>query len=334
MGLILGIESTCDETGVGIVQDGRILANAIASQLDLHRPFGGVVPELAARSHLERFAPTLQAALDEAQVPLNQVDLIAVAKGPGLLGSLLVGTQAAKGLAMALNKPILGVNHLEAHLIAATVGQPVRYPCLGMIVSGGHTSLVYVPEPHRYQLIGETLDDAIGEAYDKVARLLELPYPGGPNLEKLARSGDPHRFPFKPGLVKGRPLDFSYSGLKTSFLHQLRAQPELTEQTRADLAASFQEAAIQAVVSRVALAMQSYPAQGLLLGGGVTQNLYLRQQLQRQLGPNLWLPPPGLCADNGAMIALLAWHQQGQMQKEQLHCSPRLPIASSTALLT
>jgi N6-L-threonylcarbamoyladenine synthase len=323
--LVLGIESTCDETGVGIVKNGQILANAIASQLDLHRPYGGVVPELAARSHLERFVPTLRAALKTAQVSLHEIDLIAVAKGPGLLGSLLVGVQAAQGLAMVLKKPILGVNHLHAHLVAATVDQPVRYPCLGCVVSGGHTSLVYLPQSGQIQLLGETLDDAIGEAFDKVARLLELPYPGGPNLEILARSGNPHRFPLKAGTVKGRPLDFSFSGLKTAVLNLL---PQLTDaQSRADLCASFQATAIAAITSRIGLALQSTGANGLLLGGGVSQNQALRQQLAQLLGPNLWLPPSGLCADNGAMIALLGYQQRDQLQERELDCSPRLSIS-------
>jgi N6-L-threonylcarbamoyladenine synthase len=235
--------------------------------------------------------------------------------------------QAAKGLSMALAKPLIGVHHLEAHLAAAAISEGVQYPCLGCIVSGGHTTLLYCPEPYKYELLGETVDDAMGEAFDKVAKMLDLPYPGGPALEELARSGNPHRFPFKPGVVKGSPFDFSFSGLKTSFLYALRAQKTLDDATRADLAASFQEAAVQAIASRVQAALERYPAAGLLVGGGVSQNRYLRQALRTVLGERLWLPGPGLCADNGAMIAVLGYQQYMRgLRTEPSEVRPRLPM--------
>ncbi len=209
--LALGIESTCDETACAIVQDGRsILSNIIASQIDLHKEYGGVVPELACRRHIDLMMPVIDQALTQAKMTLAHIDLIAVAHGPGLIGALLIGLNTAKALAWALQKPFIGVNHIEAHLYAALMSyeKEIHFPCLGVVASGGHTAIVLIQELGVYQLLGQTVDDAIGEAFDKVAKMLDLPYPGGPQIEKLALYGDPYRYPFKAGRVKGHPLDF------------------------------------------------------------------------------------------------------------------------------
>jgi len=215
--LVLGIESTCDETGMAVVREGReILSNVVATQEDLHARYGGVVPEVACRRHADVLLPLLKKALC---VPLEKIDLIAVANGPGLIGALLIGVNFAQGLAFSTGKPLVGVNHIEAHLYSALMEADPPLPALGVVMSGGHTSLIYVEEVGKYRRIGQTQDDAIGEAFDKAAKLLGLPYPGGPHIERLAREGDPLRFPFKAGQIKGRPFDFSFSGLKTALLY-------------------------------------------------------------------------------------------------------------------
>lgn len=309
--LILGIESTCDETGIALVRDGRtLLSHVVASQEALHQPYGGVIPELACRYHLDVLDSLLKKAL---VVPLEKVDLIAVAQGPGLIGALWIGIQFAQGLAFGLGKPLLGINHIEAHLYAATMGAPPPFPALGLVVSGGHTALVYVKEIGCYTLIGQTQDDAIGEAFDKAAKLLGLPYPGGPHLERLAQGGDPRRFPLRAGRVKKSPFDFSFSGLKTAFLYLVQGRetglPLTSERDRKDAAASFQRAAFSDLVEKAKRALAHYPCKSLLLGGGVSQNQTLRHLLAEQLPLPLFCPPEGLSADNGAMIAGLAYPQ-------------------------
>lgn len=336
--IVLGIETTCDETGCAIVKDGNsILSNAITSQIDLHAEYGGVVPELSCRRHVDTFIPVLQQCLSDAHLSLNDIDLIAVAYGPGLVGALLIGITAAKTLSLALNRPFIGVNHVEAHLYAALMAQatPTAFPCLGVVVSGGHTSLVLMKSIGNYKLIGETVDDAIGEAFDKVAKQLGLPYPGGPQIEALAVKGDPHRFPFKPGKVKDRPFHFSFSGLKTAVLYTLKGQNSdmsspmtLTEQNVCDLAASFQHAALTAVVDKAVLAAQEYGCGTLVFGGGVTNNQQLRRLVSEKapLLTALW-PPFGLSLDNAAMIAGLGYHRymiQGKGDQLDLHPATRI----------
>jgi len=302
--LVLGIESSCDETAMAVVRDGHVvLSNCLASQTDLLEKYGGVFPEQASRRHLEACAPILQQTLDEAKVTLEDIDVIAVTRGPGLIGSLLVGFNFAKGLAYQTGKPLVGVNHLEAHLYAACMGQEPLFPALGLVISGGHTSCLVMEGIGQYQLLGQTQDDAIGEAFDKVARLLELPYPGGPEIEKLAQQGDPFRFPFKPPHIKEHPLDFSFSGLKTAVLYTLKQHASINFQLRADLAASFQKAAFQALASKLKLALQHVPARSILLGGGVSNSTTLREFLSQTLPLPLYWPGPGLSLDNGAMIA-------------------------------
>jgi len=337
--LVLGIETTCDETSCSIVRDGTaILSNVVTSQIDLHAQFGGVVPELSCRRHVEVIIPVLKQALVEANITLQEIDLIAVAYGPGLIGALLIGVTAAKTLALALDKPFIGVNHVEAHLYAAIMSQPhpVQYPCLGIVISGGHTAIVKMNGIGNYNLIGETVDDAIGEAFDKVAKLLNLPYPGGPQIEALALSGDPHSYHFKAGKVKEDPLNFSFSGLKTAFLYTLKGQngilanPVLTNQQKADLCASFQHTALNDVIDKTLLAAQQYGCRTLIFGGGVTNNKQLRR-LVSQRAPTLEVLWPSfeLSMDNAAMIAGLGYHtflNKGQGDSLALEPVTRIPF--------
>lgn len=317
--IVLGIETSCDETSCSIVKNGNeILSNIVTSQIDLHAEYGGVVPELSCRRHVDVFIPVLKQSLEEAHVSLNMIDLIAVAYGPGLIGALLIGVTAAKTLSLALNRPLIGVNHVEAHLYAALMSQPVpvEFPCLGIVLSGGHTALVRMEDIGSYSLIGETVDDAIGEAFDKVAKQLGLHYPGGPQIESLALQGDKYRFPFKPGKVKGQPLNFSFSGLKTAVLYTLKGQNKetasplpLTEKNRQDIAASFQHAALTDVVDKAILAAEKHRCQTLVFGGGVTNNQQLRRLItEKAPGLKALWPPLGLSLDNAAMIAGLGYH--------------------------
>lgn len=267
--LVLGLESTCDETACAIVQDGRtILSNVVASQIDLHAEYGGVVPELACRRHVDVLLPIVDEALRQAAVTLAQIDLIAVAQGPGLVGALLLGLNAAKAFSIALDKPFIGVNHIEAHLYAALMSHSaaVTFPALGVILSGGHTNLMRMDAIGSYTTLSQTVDDAIGEAFDKVAKILDLPYPGGPQIEALARHGDPHRYPFKAGRVKASPLDFSFSGLKTAVLYATKAAT-LSHQDKCDLAASFQRAALSDIVKKTTKAAAETQCQTIVLGG-------------------------------------------------------------------
>lgn len=314
--IVLGIESSCDETACAVVKDGKtILSNVVSSQIDLHRTFGGVVPELACRRHVEVILPVIQEALDQANITLDQIDLIAVTHGPGLIGALLIGLNAAKSLALALEKPFIGINHIEAHLYAALMSHESAptFPCIGAVLSGGHTSLVKVHDIGKYENIGETVDDAIGEAFDKVAKILDLPYPGGPEIEKLALQGTSKKYLFKAGQVKSRPTDFSFSGLKTAVLYALKGQNgaqtiSISPQERADIAASFQQAALVDVVNKTVLACELHGCTNVIFGGGVTNNRRLRA-LFAELAPHLKLfwPVGGLSLDNAAMIAGLGY---------------------------
>lgn len=245
--LVLGIETTCDETACAVVKDGRdILSNVVFSQIEIHNQFGGVVPELACRRHIDVLIPVIEQSLLEAHCTLNDIDLFSVAYGPGLIGALLIGLNATKTLSLCTGKPFIGVNHVEAHLYAALMSNPkVDFPCLGIVLSGGHTNLIYMHGIGHYELIGKTVDDAIGEAFDKVAKILGLPYPGGPPIEALAEKGDPLRYPLKAGNVKGRPLDFSFSGLKTGVLYTFNES--LTLRTRSDISAKAKAPAVESL---------------------------------------------------------------------------------------
>ena len=330
---VLGIETSCDETAVAIVENGKkILVNLIASQAEIHKLYGGVYPEIASRHHIDRLIPLIQTALECT----DKIDLIAVAQGPGLIGSLLMGVTAAQGLAFGWQKPLIGVNHVEGHLYSAMMETEPEFPALGVVLSGGHTFLAKMDGITSYKIIGTTVDDAIGEAFDKVAALLDYPYPGGPLIEKIALNGDENRYPFKGGTVKGQPLFFSFSGLKTNVLYSVKgpntkkSSPTIIEKDeKRHIAASFQKAAVEDVVTKSLKAAKTFPCKGLYLGGGVTQNKYLRQTFENRSPFPVFWPPKGLSLDNAAMIAGLAYHLHSK-NKLNLNIKPfpRLAINS------
>ena len=321
--LVLGIETSCDETGIGIVRGRTLLSNTIASSMDEHARFGGVVPEVAARAHLEALQPSIDAALAEAGVTLDDLDAVAVTSGPGLAGALMVGVGAAKGLAVSLGKPLYAVNHLVGHIAADILtpdSEPLEYPTIALLVSGGHTSLLHVRDlTTDVELLGETMDDAAGEAFDKVARLLSLPYPGGPEIDRAALDGDPDAIRFPRGLSRASDLakhryDFSFSGLKTAVARWVEGF-EADEANRgaaipvADVAASFREAVVDVLVTKALAACADLGVPRLLLGGGVIANRRLREVALARAeaaGVTVRIPPLSLCTDNGAMIAALA----------------------------
>jgi len=317
--LVLGIETSCDETGVGIVRGHTLLADAVASSVESHARFGGVVPEVASRAHLEAMVPTVQRALDDAGVALTDLDAIAVTAGPGLAGALLVGVAAAKAYALALDKPLYGVNHLAAHVAVDTLEHgPLPEPALALLVSGGHSSLLLVDDlTADVKPLGATIDDAAGEAFDKVARLLGLPFPGGPYIDKAARDGDPAKIAFPRGLTGPRDLaehrfDFSFSGLKTAVARWVEARERSGEPVPVnDVAASFQEAVVDVLTAKAVDACRAHGVETLLVGGGVAANSRLRALAEERCakaGITLRVPRPKLCTDNGAMVAALGSH--------------------------
>ncbi len=311
--LILGIETSCDETGVGVVRGSRLLADAVASSVDSHARFGGVVPEVASRAHLEAMVPTVRRALATAGVTLSDIDAIAVTAGPGLTGALLVGLAAAKSYALAAGKPLYGVNHLAAHVaVDALEHGPLPQPCLALLVSGGHSSLLLVPDVAAdVRPLGATVDDAAGEAFDKVARLLGLGFPGGPYVDRAAREGDPVAIAFPRGLTGPRDAayDFSFSGLKTAVARWVEARERAGDPVPvADVAASFQEAVVDVLTAKAVRACRDEGVDHLLIGGGVAANSRLRAIAETRCadaGIRLRVPRPGLCTDNGAMVAAL-----------------------------
>lgn len=312
--LVLGIETSCDETGIALVRGSTLLADAVASSVDEQARFGGVVPEVASRAHLEAFDATLDRATAQAGVSLADVDAIAVTSGPGLVGALLVGVSAAEGLAIALDKPLYGVNHLAAHVaVDRLVHGDIPEPAIALLVSGGHTSLLRVDDvTYDVTPLGSTLDDAAGEAFDKVARLLGLPFPGGPHIDRAAREGDPSAIAFPRGLMAARDeeehrLDFSFSGLKTAVARWLKeCAASGTEIPTAHVAAAFQEAVVDVLVSKAVRACADTGVDTLIVGGGVAANSRLRAVLDDRAGRlQVRVPPPRLCTDNGAMVAAL-----------------------------
>jgi N6-L-threonylcarbamoyladenine synthase len=313
--IFLGIETSCDETAAAVVADGRrVLADVVATQFDLHAQFGGVVPELAARRHQENILPVIRAALSQAGLGLADLHAIAVTQGPGLIGALVIGFAVAKSLAYALHIPLVGVHHLHAHLAAPFLLEtPPEFPFIALVVSGGHTNLYKVEGFQQITLLGRSRDDAAGEAFDKVAKLLDLGYPGGIAIEKVAQAGDPQAFALPRPRIVGEPLTFSYSGLKTAVAVLLRQHPEIlaSAQQIANLAASFQAAVVDSLVSRALLAVQAHACPRLVVAGGVAANRRLRQELRCQTeaaGIQLFLPPLTLCTDNAAMVAVLGYH--------------------------
>jgi N6-L-threonylcarbamoyladenine synthase len=316
--LVLGIETSCDETGIGIVRGRELLANVIASSMDEHARYGGVVPEVAARAHLEALRPALTEAIATAGIELTDLDAVAVTSGPGLAGALMVGVGAAKALALSLDKPLYAVNHLVGHVGADVLGEegPLEYPTIALLVSGGHTSLLLVRDlTSDVELLGETIDDAAGEAFDKVARILGLPYPGGPQIDRAAESGNPKAIRFPRGLTLPKDMDthrydFSFSGLKTAVARWVEVRRDAGEDIPvADVAASFREAVVDVLTAKAIAACHDFGVPRLLLGGGVIANARLRevaQQRAEQAGIELRIPAFSLCTDNGAMIAALA----------------------------
>jgi N6-L-threonylcarbamoyladenine synthase len=327
---VLGIETSCDETAAAVVEDGaRALSDVVSSQVDVHRRWGGVVPELASRNHVVQVMPVVDEALVRAGVAPADLDAVAVTSGPGLVGALLVGVQVAKALALAWGKPLVRVNHLEGHLVAAFLsGTPPTFPFLALVVSGGHTSLYAAQAFGDYHLLGRTRDDAAGEAFDKGAKLLGLPYPGGIAIDRLAKDGDPHAIRFPRAIVKGAELDFSFSGLKTALLHHVRKHGVPPGKGLADLCASYQEAIVRALVDKAFRAARRLQFDRLVLSGGVAANSRLRAAVTERAaeyeGMQVFVPPPRLCTDNAAMIAVAGTHAllRGERAGPELNADP------------
>jgi len=307
--IVLGVETSCDETGVALIDSDRgVLADALHSQVDMHRAYGGVVPELASRDHVRRLLPLVERVLTDARVSLPQIDAIAVTAGPGLVGALLVGASFGHALGFALGRPVIDVHHMEGHLLSPLLAEPKpEFPFVALLVSGGHTQLLRVDGFRRYQLLGETMDDAVGEAFDKTAQLLGLDYPGGPAVSRLADYGVPGAFSFPRPMLHSRDLNFSFSGLKTAVLTASRNAGNLCEQVRADIARAFVDAVIEVLVRKAFAALRQTGLRRLVVAGGVGANRQLRESLgteAQQNGVALHFPPPQLCTDNGAMIAM------------------------------
>ena len=313
--LTLGIESSCDETAAAVLRGGReLLSNIISTQIPIHQKFGGVVPEIASRKHIVNVMPVVDEALRTAGVKLSDIDQIAVTYGPGLVGALLVGVSAAKALAFAQDIPLIGVNHLEGHIFANFLSAPgLKPPFMALVVSGGHTALVEVRDYNKFRMMGQTRDDAAGEAFDKVARVMGLPYPGGPQIDRLAKEGNPKAIDFPRALVKSGDYEFSFSGLKSAVLNYLNAQKmKNIEVNRADVAASFQDAVIEVLIAKALEAMRETKLDTLVLAGGVAANSVLEERLRsaaEENGINFFFPSRILCTDNAAMIACRGYYQ-------------------------
>ncbi|TDL31211.1 tRNA (adenosine(37)-N6)-threonylcarbamoyltransferase complex transferase subunit TsaD [Jeotgalibacillus sp. S-D1] len=330
---VLGIETSCDETAASVVRDGtQILSNVVSSQIESHKRFGGVVPEIASRHHVEQVTYVVEEALVQAGLTIKEIDAIAVTEGPGLVGALIIGVNAAKAIAFAHNIPLVGVHHIAGHIYANRLVKEMKFPLLSLVVSGGHTELVYMKEHGSFEVIGETRDDAAGEAYDKVARTLGLPYPGGPHIDRLAQEGKPSVKLPRAWLEEGS-YDFSFSGLKSSVINTLHnAEQRGEEIDPKDLAASFQESVIEVLVTKAERAVKEYKAEQLLLAGGVAANKGLRQRLEETFGDagsiELIIPPLSLCTDNAAMIAAAGTisFEQGKRSGYALNANPGLEL--------
>lgn len=338
MTIILGIETSCDETAVALVDHNKhIIAHHISSQIDLHQKFGGVVPEVAARQHLLTLDPLIQQTFLDASLSFKDLDAIAATTGPGLIGGLLVGATMAKTVALTHNLPFIAVNHLEAHALTARLTEEVAFPFLLLLVSGGHCQIIIAHDLGKYELLGETQDDAAGEAFDKVAKMLDLPYPGGPSVEKMALNGDPNRFSLPQPMKSAKHCDFSFSGLKTAVLYKLQALETVTEQDKADICASFQAKATACLSDRLAkgieLARKKQPdLKNCVIAGGVAANQMIRQTLQKTCETynlDLFVPPVSLCTDNAAMIAWAGMEyfmKNPKMNDMDVQPRPRWPL--------
>ncbi len=328
---VLGIETSCDETGIAIYDDREgIVANTLYSQINLHREFGGVVPELASRDHIRKTLPMIDEILKDTNT--EKVDGVAYTAGPGLVGALLVGASIAKSLALAWKVPSLGIHHMEGHLLAALLAdEPPSYPFIALLVSGGHTQLMACIEPEQYELLGESQDDAAGEAFDKVAKMLGLPYPGGPAIAASATEGDPRRFSFPRPMTNKPGLDFSFSGLKTYTLNTIHDLGDLTEQDKADIAMAFEQAVVDTIRIKCERAIEQTGLRTLVLAGGVSANVSLRKRLQEvaeDRGINVFYPAQDLCTDNGAMIAYAGYLRLsgGHTEDLSINVRPRWPM--------
>ena len=336
---ILAFESSCDETSCAVVENGRkIVSDVISSQVPIHKKFGGVVPEIASRHHIEDVLPVAEEALSEAGLSWKDVDAIAVTQGPGLVGALLVGVAAAKAAAWALGKPLIAVNHMEGHIFANLLQHPdLEPPFLSLVVSGGHTMIVVIEDYNTFKLLGQTRDDAAGEAFDKIARVMGYPYPGGPHIDKLAQSGNPNAISFPVGMAKEHNFDFSFSGLKSAVINYLHTA-EMKKETvsKEDVAASFQKAVVDVLVSKTMAAAELTGLKTIALAGGVAANSSLRKALEAACaarGLRLCRPDPILCTDNGAMIGCRAYYmaEAGDFAPWTLNADPRLPFLAERA---
>ncbi|MCI7240026.1 tRNA (adenosine(37)-N6)-threonylcarbamoyltransferase complex transferase subunit TsaD [Aerococcus suis] len=315
---ILAIESSCDETSAAVIENGtQQLSNVVASQIKSHMRFGGVVPEIASRHHVEQITQIVDTAMEEADCTWDMIDAIAVTQGPGLVGALLIGITAAKTLAFAHHKPLIPVNHMAGHIYANQLVQPMEFPLLSLVVSGGHTELVYMPADGEFEVIGETRDDAVGEAYDKIGRVLDLPYPGGKKIDEMAQEGE-DVYDYPRAMITEENYDFSFSGLKSAVINHLHNAEQRGEQLEPQhIAASFQAAAVDVLVEKTLRALKEYPVKQLLVAGGVAANSGLRHDLKQRMATEapdvaLYFPPLSLCGDNAAMIGAAAYHLYGQ----------------------
>ena len=332
--IVLGIESSCDETAAAVVRDGRqILSSVVSSQVDFHSKYGGVVPEIASRKHIEAVVPVVEEALEMAGLTLDGIEGIAVTRGPGLVGSLLIGISFAKALAYVTGLPLIGVNHLEGHLTSIFLEKAdMPFPFVGLVVSGGHTNLYYVKGRGDYTFVGQTRDDAAGEAFDKVAKLLGLGYPGGMVIDRMAREGNACAIDFPRALISKDSLDFSFSGIKTSVLHYVKRQDvEISSEHRKDIVASFQEAVVDVLVTKVFQAARKYGVDAVVVSGGVAANTRLREKMTlegAQENVSVFIPSPSLCTDNAAMIAAAGdyYLAKGMTSPLTLNASSRLPL--------
>ncbi len=331
---ILGIESSCDETAASVVLNGRkVLSNIISSQIDIHTLYGGVVPEIASRKHMERIDRVVNAALKESKVSIDDIDAIAVTYGPGLVGALLVGVSYAKSYAWALNKPLVGVHHIEGHICANYIEhEDLKPPFISLVVSGGHTHLVKVSDYGKYEILGRTRDDAAGEAFDKVARVIGLGYPGGPKIDKVSSEGNPNAYSFPRAKISENEYDFSFSGLKSAVLNELNSL-KMNGQTyvQADVAASFQQAVVDVLVSHSMAAIDEYKPECFAIAGGVASNSHLRKAMEEACaakGVRFYMPSPVYCTDNAAMIAVAGYHEYlaGNISGWDLNAIPGLKL--------
>ena len=334
--VVLAVETSCDETAAAVLDENKLYSSIVYSQLDIHRPFGGVVPELASRAHLQTILPTIDEALRTAGKEKHEIDALAVTCGPGLVGALLVGVNVAKSMALALEKPFVGVNHLEGHLFATQLDHPgLEPPLIALLVSGGHTLLVLMRDWGRYEILGKTIDDAAGEAYDKVAKMLGLGYPGGPVIDKMAEKGDPGFVQFPRALMKQDSLNFSFSGLKTAVLNYIESQPEAFVRDHVeDIVASFQAAVVEVLVEKTLRAAREHRVRKIALTGGVARNRGLRASFEeraKQEGFEVFFPSPQFCTDNAAMIgrAGLFHLLRGESSDLSLDAHPNLKLGES-----